>query len=91
MDETVTYADMHVGFIHKAFTTDGVDIVRGVLKHKTTGELFEMVGVDKGNDEIVPLFLVPMGGAQTMVKEYEVMQPNDNVNQLPAPKGAALH
>jgi hypothetical protein len=83
---------MHVQFIHKALVAEDMDVVRGTLRHKGTGEIFEMVGVDRGNNEIVPLFLVPMRGAQALVEEYEVLRPDEaNVNEAPASHGGAIH
>lgn len=52
---------------------EGMDPVRAMCKHPTTGELYEIIGVDRGNGEVVPLFLVPIGGAQTIVEHYKIV------------------
>lgn len=66
------FGDLYANMVVASASDDSLNIVRGVVKDKN-GVLFEVVGIDRGNGEVVPLFLVPIGGAKTIITEYEIV------------------
>lgn len=80
-DEMETYADVHVNAFLTGAAGGGMAVVRGSVKHKASGLMFEVVGMDRSKaqdgSQVVPLFLVPIGGSKTLTQEYEVIAPDD--------------
>jgi hypothetical protein len=67
-----SFGDVYTGLLLKAYE-DKLDIVRAMCED-VNGNKFEMIGVDRGEGEIVPLFLVPIGGAQTLIDDYKLVK-----------------
>lgn len=63
---------MTTTFIHAV--QDGYDPVRALCEDKVTGVKYEIVGIDRGNGDVVPMFLVPIGGAATIIDNYTVLK-----------------
>lgn len=59
-------------FLH-SITQENFNAVRAMCEHPVTGEKYEIVGIDRGNGEVVPLFLIPVGGASTIIDYYKLV------------------
>lgn len=75
MSEARSVGDVHANAFLSA-VQDNLDPVRAMIRNRDTGELFEIVGIRREGGDVVPLFLVPIGGAPTILDKYEVV--NDN-------------
>lgn len=72
-ERTSSFGDVYTGLMLKA-AEDNLDIVRAMCEDKATGTRYEIIGIDRGNKEVVPLFLVPIGGAQTILDDYNLLK-----------------
>lgn len=83
MSETRSFSDVYIDLFLYAAKKDR--IMRGVVKNKATGQMYECVAIDDGRDGVAPVFLVPIGGSKAIIDNYEVIKEDGaNVNPIPA-------
>jgi len=70
--------DPSVGDVHTSVflnaVEDKLDPVRAMCQCNKTGELFEIIGIKREGGDVVPLFLIPVGGAKTIVEGFTVLE-----------------
>lgn len=72
MSEAASTGDVYTNVFLDA-VQNGKHAVRAMGKCKHTGRMFEIVGIDRGNGEVVPLFLVPIGGADAIINGFDIV------------------